>query len=198
MHEINSIASNITNEIKEKQNQIENLQINDENTFVQLKNDIDLLKSNIIIEESIPQNLYHRIERTVQISYGNENQDAELIDDDDDDDEEPVIVDFDRHDGRTGQHVIVQQTPATHEEGRISKVLNSQPVQHAIAVSLVKTIAHVGTTAATSTTIIAASTMAKTALIATACGIGAVAYGAGRLTMGATRKVWSIVFSSDD
>jgi hypothetical protein len=199
MHEIDSIASNKTNDIKEKQNQIENLNIKDDDSLHQLINDIDVLKSNIIIDESIPDNFGHRIERTIQILYDDDDEDQEIIDEDED---EPVIIDIDRHEGRAGDQVIMvvsapQQSPATHE-GRVSKVLNSQPVQHAIAVSLVKTLTHMSTIAATSTATVAATTMAKTALIATACGIGTVAYGAGRIAVGTTRKVWSLVFSSED
>jgi len=121
-------------------------------------------------------------------------------DDDDDDDDEPVIVDIDRHEARTGNQVVIapQQSPATNEEGRVSRVLNSQPVQHALAVGLVKTITQFGTIAATSTTTVAATTVAKTAIIATVCAVGTVAYGVGRIALGTTRKVWSLFVSSDE
>ncbi len=203
MHEIDSIASNITNEIKEKQNQIQTCNANDQKTLHQLKNDVELLKSNIIIHESIPDNFDQRIERSIRVLRNDENHDEEFIDDDDDDDDEPVIVDIDRHEARAGNQVVVvvaapQQSSAANQEGRVSKIFNSQPVQHALAVGLAKTFANMGTIAVTSTTTVAATTMAKTALIATVCGVGTVAYGVGKIAMGTTRKVWSIVFSSDE
>jgi len=207
LHEIDSISANLANEIKEKQNQIENVQIRDRKTLIQLKNDIGLLKSNIKINESIPENFQHRIERTIHVSRETENQDEEIIDDDDDDDvdddDEPVIIDIDRHEFQAGDKVVLvapspEQSSMKHEEGRVSKVFNSQPVQHALAVGLVKTLAQMGTIAATSTTTAAATTMAKTAMIATICGVGTVAYGVGRIAMGTTRKVWSLVVSSDE
>jgi chromosome segregation ATPase len=207
MHEIDSITTNLTNEIKEKQNQIENLQIHDKKIFHQLKNDIDSLKSNIKIDESIPENFEHRIQRTVRVTREEENHDEELVDVDDDDvdddDDEPVIVDIDRHDIRVGDKVVLvvaapQQSSMRNEEGQVSRILNSQPVQHALAVGLVKTLTQMGVIAATSTTTAAATTMAKTAIIATVCSVGTVAYGVGRIAMGTTRKVWSFVVSSDD
>lgn len=199
MHEINSVLSDIKNEIKEKQNQIESGNINDQKTILQLKNDIELLKSNIIIVESIPENFDQRIERTVRVLREDEDPDEEFIEDDD----EPVIVDIDRHEVRAGNQVVMvvsspEKSPRSNEEGRVSKILNSQPVQHALAVSLAKTMANMGTIAATSTATVAATTMAKTAVIATVCGIGTVAYGVGRIAMGTTRKVWSLVVSSDE
>ncbi|CAF3433182.1 unnamed protein product [Rotaria sp. Silwood1] len=205
MHEIDSITSNISNEIKEKQNQIEYLQTNNENILHKLKYDIDLLKSNLInINESIPDNFSHRIERTICVSRNDDNQDEEIIDDDTDDDyDEPVIVDIDRHETHVGNQVVMvvaspQQSSMRNEEGRISKIFNSQPIQHALSVGLVKTIAHMGTIAATSTTTVAATTMAKTAVIATACGIGTVAYGVGKIALGTTRKAWSLIVSSEE
>jgi len=210
MHEIDSITTNLTNEIKEKQDQIENLQIHDKKVFRQLKNDIDLLKSNIKIDESIPENLERRIERTVRVSREEENHDEELVDvddededDEDEDDDEPVIVDIDRHDVRVGDQVVLvvaapQQSSARHGEGQVSRVLNSEPVQRAIAAGLVKTLTQMGLIAATSTTTVAATTMAKTAIVATVCGVGTVAYGVGKIAMGTTRKVWSLVVSSDE
>jgi hypothetical protein len=196
LNEIDSMAKNQTNEIREKQNQIENLQIHDQKTFRRLKNDIDLLKSNIQIDQSIPENFDHRIERTIRVSRG---EAAEMIDDDDDDDE-PVIVEIDRPETRANnQVVLVAAAPSVkNDEGRVSKVFNSQPVQKALAVGLVKAVTQMGTIAATSTATVAATTMAKTAIIATVCGVGTVAYGVGRITMGTTRKVWSLVFSSEE
>ncbi|CAF1318853.1 unnamed protein product [Adineta steineri] len=195
MHEIDSIASNLTNEVKEKQNQFENCHIDDEKTVLQLKNDIDLLKSKINIIESVPDNFEQRIERTIRIVHNNENDDEEFVEDDD----EPVIVEFDRHEVRAGNQIVVMAAaPVTKEEGRVSKVFNSQPVQHALAVGLAKTLANMGTVAATSTATVAATTMAKTALIATACGIGTVAYTAGRIAVGTTRRVWSFVVTSEE
>ncbi|CAF1477197.1 unnamed protein product [Rotaria sordida] len=207
MNEIDSITSNITNEIKEKQNQINNLPTNNKNILHQLKHDINLLKSNPInINESIPENFSHRIQRTICISSNDENQDEEIIDsddDDDDDDDEPVIVDIDRYETHVGNQVVMvvaspQQSSIKNEEGRISKIFNSQPIQHAISVGLVKTLANMGTIAATSTTTAAATTMAKTVVIATACGIGTVAYGVGKIALGTTRKAWSLIVSSEE
>jgi hypothetical protein len=197
LSEIDSITSNITNEIKEKQNQIET---NDENALHQLKEDIESLKSNICIEQSIPENFDQRIERTIRVSHDAENEDEVIVDDDDD---EPVIIDFDRHEGRHGEQVLVvvaasQQSPVANAEGRVARIFKSEPVQHALAVSLAKTLANMGVVAATSTTTIAATTMAKTAIIATACGVGTVAYGVGRLAIGTTKKVWSLIVTSDD
>jgi hypothetical protein len=205
LSEIDSITINLTNEIKEKQNQIENHQIHDQKILRQLKNDINLLKSNIQINESIPENLENRIERTVRVSRQEETEDDEVFIDDDED--EPVIVDIDQHEVQVGDQLVLviaspEQSPVKKEEGRVSKVLNSEPVQRAIAASLARAITQMGTTvatsAATSTATVAATTMAKTAIIATVCGVGTVAYGVGKLAMGTTRKVWSLVVSSDE
>jgi len=110
-----------------------------------------------------------------------------------------VIVELGKHEGKE-QIVVVVSTapPATKQETRISKVFNSEPVQHALAVGLARTLTHVGTTAAATTATVAATTMAKTAIIATACGVGTVAYGVGRIAIGTTRRVWSLFASSDD
>ncbi|CAF0824741.1 unnamed protein product [Adineta ricciae] len=203
MHEIDSMVSNTANEVKEKQNQLRHCQKNDRDTLIQLKTDIDLLKSSIVIIESIPDNFEQRIERTVRVCIRNEDADMDdvFIDEEEDDDDEPVIVDIDRHETRSGDKILVvaaAPTPTSTREGTVSRIFNSRPVQNAIATGITRTLVNVGTIAATSTTTVAATTMAKTALIATACGVGTVAYGVGRIAMGTTRKVWSLVMSSDD
>ncbi|CAF4635176.1 unnamed protein product, partial [Rotaria magnacalcarata] len=79
-----------------KQNQIESLHTADPNNLHELKHEIELLKSYLIVNESIPENLSQRIERTICILQNGNN--TEILDDDDiDDDDEPVIVDIDRH-----------------------------------------------------------------------------------------------------
>ncbi|CAF2030732.1 unnamed protein product [Rotaria magnacalcarata] len=201
LNEIDSIASNIENEIKEKQNQIENLHTVDPNNLHELKHEIELLKSYLIVNESIPENFSQRIERTICILQNGNN--TEILDDDDiDDDDEPVIVDIDRHEARAGNHVVMvvaaPQQPTVNHEGTVSKIVNSQSMQRIIAITLAKTLANVGTIAATTTTTAAATTMAKTAIIATACGIGTVAYGVGKIAIGTTKKVWSLVVSSEE
>lgn len=201
LQEIESMTINLTNEIKEKQSQIEHLDIHDEKKCLQLKTNINSLKSPIKIEESLPENFQYRIERTIRITHGEENQDEEFIDDDED---EPVIVDIDRHEVHVGDQVVLvvatpeQSSGGKQQEGTVSKVFNSQPVQHALSVGLAKALAQMGTIAATTTTTAAATTMAKTAIIATVCGVGTVAYGVGRLAMGTSRKVWSLVVSSEE
>lgn len=185
LHEINAIAS-------DRLERIENIHQHDDE---QIHREIEQLKSNIRVIESIPENFAKRIERTIRID------DEEMIEvDAEDDDDEPVIVDIDRdetpHQDRVT--VIFAAQPAVPRESTASKVFNSQPVQHAIGVTLVKALTHVGTVAAASTTTVAATTMAKTAVIAAACGVGTVAYGVGRIAMGTTRKIWSLVVSSDD
>ena len=197
MYEIDSLSSDITNEIKEKQNQIRNLQTDDQTNRLQLKHDIDALKSNIIIHETIPENFHYRIERTVRVSRHDDDQNEEIIDD------EPVLVNIDSDEMQVENRIpstvsVSRQSSMTNGEGQILKVLNSPPVQHGLATGLTKTFVHIGTVAATSTTTVAATTMAKTALIATACGVGTLVYGVGKVTMGTTRKLWSLVASSDE
>ncbi|CAF0825866.1 unnamed protein product [Adineta ricciae] len=204
MHEIDSIVSNAANEVREKQNQLRHCQKNDRDTLTQLKADIDSLKSSIVIIESIPDNFEQRIERTVRVCTRNEDADTDDVfidEEEEDDDDEPVIVDIDRHETRSGDKILVvatAPTPVSTREGTVSRIFNSRPVQNAIATGITRTLVNVGTIAATSTTTVAATTMAKTALIATACGVGTVAYGVGKIAMGTTRKVWSLVMSSDD
>lgn len=202
LNEIDAITATIDREVKEKQDQIQNLQKNDQHGFEELKHEIEALKSNLIIHDSIPENFSKRIERTILISY---NEDGELVEDDmeeEDDDDEPVIVDIDRNETRIGDRVVMVVTPqqptTTNREGTVSKFLNSQPIQNAIALHLVRALANVGTIAATSTTTAAATTMAKTAIIATACGVGTVAYGVGKIAIVTTKKAWSLMFSSDE
>jgi hypothetical protein len=203
LHEIDSIAEDVSNEIKEKQKQLKKVNIHDQKIYIQLKNDIDLLKSNIQIDQSIPANFEQRIERTIHVSRQEENSGAEFIDDEDeedDDDDEPVLIDIDRHEARVREQAALaaEQASMTHREGRVSKIFYSEPVQHSLAIGLAKTIAQMGAVAATSTTTVAATTMAKTAIIATACGVGTVAYGVGKIAIGTTRKIWSWAVSSDE
>ena len=202
LHEIDSIADDINSEIKDKQKQLKTINIHDQKIYLQLKNDINLLKSNIQIEQSIPANLEQRIERTVRVSRKETNSDAEFVDDEDeeDDDDEPVLIDIDEHEARIREQAALaaEHLPVKHEEGRVSKIFYSEPVQRSIAIGIAKTVAQMGAVAATSTTTIAATTMAKTAIIATACAVGTVTYGVGKIAVGATQKVWSWAFSSDD
>lgn len=203
LHEIDSIASNRTNEIREKQQQLHHVNANDANAVRQFERDIDVLKSNIAVHEMIPENLQRRLERTIVIRSDDGQDDAELVGDDAEEDDEPVIIDIDQSDGKHGERVmvVIAASPpwsATNTESRVSRVFNSQPVQRALAASLVRTLTQMTTVAAASTTTVAATTMAKTALIATACGIGTVAYGVGRVAVGTTQRIWSFVVSSDD
>jgi hypothetical protein len=205
LHEIDSIAEDINNGIKEKQKQLKTINIHDEKIYLQLKNDINSLKSNIQIEQSVPASLEQRIERTVRVSRKEADSDAEFVDDEDeeDDDDEPVLIDIDQHEAQIREQAALaaepaERSPVKHEEGRVSKIFYSEPVQRSIAIGVAKTIAQMGAVAATSTTTIAATTMAKTAIIATACAVGTVTYGVGKVAIGATQKVWSWAFSSDD
>lgn len=203
LDEINGIASNRTNEINDRRNRMQKFDRNDQHLVQQFKNEVNALKSDIGVLESIPESFDRRIERTIRIQYTDEQQDDDVFDDEAEDDDEPVIVDFEKDHAHTGNRVtvLVAAAPATgttHTEGRVARVFNSQPVQHALAVSLVKTLAQMGTIAAASTTTAAATSMAKTAVVATACGIGAVAYGVGKIAVGTTRKIYSLVVSSDE
>lgn len=195
LHDIDSIAEEWMNEIQEKQNQIKNAKVTDRKTYMRLKHDVDLLKSKIRVIESIPENLQTRIDRTVHVSRGEGNVDDEpiLVDLDQDSDEDELIDDQD------------EQVPMHHEEeyeeekeGRVAKILHSEPVQHSIAVGLAKAITQMTMVTATSTTTVAATTMAKTAIIATVCGVGTVAYGVGKIAFGTTRRIWSWARSSDE
>jgi hypothetical protein len=179
LNEIDEIALSIINEIKEKQNQLEQqIIINDKTILLKLQHEIDELKSNIIINQTIPDNFHHFIEQTIHIKRDNENQD-------DDDDDDLVIIDIDENEGK------IIELSTTNSESRISKIINSEPVQQALAISLSETLTRIGTVAATSSTTIAATAIAKTALLTTA-------YGIGRIAKGTTKKVWSLVTSSND
>ncbi|CAF1221167.1 unnamed protein product [Adineta steineri] len=188
LNEIDTIALNITNEIKDKQNQLENIQINDKTTLLKLQHEIDQLKSDIIIDQMIPENLYHQIERTIHIKR-DENQD--------DDDDDLVIIDIENNEEKNEKHikVVLSSSTTTNSENRVSKIFKSEPVQQALTIGLTQTLTHMGTMAATSTTTIAATAIAKTALLTTAGGIGAMAYGIGRVAAGTTIKLWSFVNS---
>ena len=203
LEEINGIASDRVGEIKDYRKRIQKVDRHDQQLVQQLKAEVEALKSDIAVLESIPENFNHRIERTVQIQSDAEQEDNDVFEEEDDDDDAPVIVDFERDYGHHGDRVTVLVAAAPpsatpQPEGRVARMFNSQPVQHALAVSLVKAMAQMGTIAATSTTTVAATTMAKTAVIATACGIGTVAYGVGRIAMGTTRKIYSLVVSSEE
>jgi len=185
LNEIDEIALSIINEIKEKQNQLEQqIIINDKTTLLKLQHEIDELKSNIIINQTIPDNFHHFIEQTIHIKRDNENQD--------DDDDDLVIIDIDENEGK------IIELSTTNSESRISKIINSEPVQQALAISLSETLTRIGTVAATSSTTIAATAIAKTALLTTACGLGTMVYGLGILAIGATKKAWALVITSDN
>ncbi|CAF4404360.1 unnamed protein product, partial [Adineta steineri] len=161
LNEIDTIALNITNEIKDKQNQLENIQINDKTTLLKLQHEIDQLKSDIIIDQMIPENLYHQIERTIHIKR-DENED--------DDDDDLVIIDIENNEEKNEKHikVVLSSSTITNSENRVSKIFKSEPVQQALTIGLTQTLTHMGTMAATSTTTIAATAIAKTALLTTA------------------------------
>jgi hypothetical protein len=153
-----------------------------EKIYLNRLNEIDQLKSNIIVDQIIPENFHHLIERTIRVKR-------------DDDDDDFVIID--KNEDKFGDQVIVVLS-APPTETRVSKIFNSEPVQQVLAVGLAQTLTHMGTIAATSTTTIAATTMAKTALLTTACGLGTIACGMGRMAMGTTKKICSLVVSSDN
>jgi hypothetical protein len=179
LNEIDEIAFNLINEIKEKQNQLE--QTNDKITLLKLQHEIEQLKSEIIVDQRIPENFHHLIERTIRVQR-----------DEDQDDDDLVIIDIE---DKIGEQVLVI-LPPTNSESRVSKILHSEPVQQALAVTLTNTLTHMGTLAATSTATIAATTLAKTALITTASGLGTMAFGMGKIALSTTQKVWSLMTSS--
>ena len=164
-----------------------------------LEEEIDQLKSSICVIESIPDNFGKRIDRTIRID-DDEMVRVDADDEFEDDDDEPVIVDIAdgqmKHEDRLT--VVFATQPAAPAQSVASKVFNSQPVQHAIGVTLARALTNVGTIAATTTTTAAATTMAKTVVIAAACGVGTVAYGVGRIAVGTSKKLWSLVASSDE
>lgn len=169
LNEIDEKALNINNEIKEKQNQLEQqIKINNKTTLLKLQHDIDQLKSDIIIDQTIPDNFHHLIQRTIHVNRDDENQD--------DDDDDFVIINIDKH----------EEKIETNSESRITKILNSQPVQQALTVTLAQTLTQVGAIAITNPTTVAATAIAKAALITTA-------YGLGRIAIGTTKKVCSFM-----
>jgi len=170
LNEIDEITLNIINEIKEKQNQLEQDKIN----LFKLQNEIDEFKTDIIINQIIPENFHQFIEQTICIKR-----------DDDDDDDDFVIIDIDKNDEK------FVEIPLINSENCLSKIFHSEPVQQALAVSLANALTRMGTMAATSTTTIAATTMAKTVLLTTA-------YGIGRIAMDTTKKILALVISSND
>ena len=145
--------------------------------------------SSIIVHQTIPENFHNLIERTIWIKTDEDDQT--------DTDDDLVIIDIDTGEERTGEKVLVVLPPTDQSEGRVSKILHSEPIQQAIAATLVKTLTHVGTLAATSATTAAATTMAKTAVISTACGLGTMAVGMGKIAIVTTQKVWSLLTSSN-
>jgi hypothetical protein len=169
LNEIDEITLNIINEIKEKQNQLEQ----DKTNLFKLQNEIDEFKTDIIINQTIPENFHQLIEQTICIKR------------DDDDDDDFVIIDIDKNEEK------FVEIPLINSENCISKIFHSEPVQQALAVSLANALTRMGTMAATSTTTIAATIMAKKVLLTTA-------YGIGKITMGTTKKVWALVISSND
>jgi hypothetical protein len=169
LNEIDEITLNIINEIKEKQNQLEQ----DKTNLFKLQNEIDEFKTDIIINQTIPEDFHQLIEQTICIKR------------DDDDDDDFVIIDIDKNEEK------FVEIPLINSENCISKIFHSEPVQQALAVSLANALTRMGTMAATSTTTIAATIMAKKVLLTTA-------YGIGKITMGTTKKVWAFVISSND
>ena len=192
LHDIDCIAEEWMNEIEEKQNQMKDAKVTDRTTYMQLKHDVDLLKSKIRVIESMPENLQTRIDQTVRVSREGENVD-----------DEPILVDFEQDSDREEELMDDgdEQASVHHEEqeeGRVAKILHSEPVQRSIAMGVAKVITQMTVVAATSTTTVAATTMAKTAIIATVCGVGTVAYGVGKIAFGTTRRIWSWARSSDE
>lgn len=208
LKQINTITSERDEQIQELHKQIRNLDPNDKKSIHQAKQTVEILKSPINIIDSVSENFQKKLQRTIRIQKSSmmnkhEIEEFDALDESDaedaneDDEEEPVIVDFENedHSHDEKQVTIVQVRPA--EPTRMSRIFYSQPVQHALGVTLVKGLGHVGTIAAVSTTTAAATTMAKTAVITTACGIGTLAYGVGKVAICATQKVWSMVVSDD-
>lgn len=146
--------------------------------------------SNILIHQSIPDNFQNLIERTIRIKTDAEDSTG------DDEDDDLVIIDVETNQEQHGERVLVVLPNPDNPESRVSKILHSEPVQQAITATLVKTITHMGTLAATSATTAAATTMAKTAVLSTACGLGTMAVGMGKIAIVTTQKVWSIITSS--
>ena len=68
LYEINAMTLDITNEIKEKQYEIEQVNSNDKTTLLQLQEEIDEFKSNINIHQCIPDDFQQIIERTIRVS----------------------------------------------------------------------------------------------------------------------------------
>ena len=186
LNQIDTMASEIDEEVKRQETALKATRRNDTHALLKLQHQIDELEPEILVEHHIPENFQQLLERTIRV------QDANASVDDEDDD--LVIVDIQKP---AEQVLVVLPSTATHSETTVSKLLTSEPVQQVIAVGLAKTLAAMGAMAATSTTTIAATAIAKTALLTTACGLGTVAYGMSRLAMGTSRKVWSLVISSD-
>lgn len=164
LNEIDELALNIKNEIEDKYNEIKT---NNQKIAILLKlqHDIDHLKSNIIVDQIIPKDFHHLIEQTIHIKCDNND-----IDEDDD----FVIVNIDKNEEKT----------ESNPDNCITKIFNSTAVQQALTVSMAQTLTYMGTIAITNPTTIAATTIAKTALLTSA-------YGLGKIAMNTTKKFWS-------
>ncbi|CAF0937255.1 unnamed protein product [Adineta ricciae] len=188
MNDIDIMAANIEEEIKEKQSELERTRKKNTHTLLKLQHQIDELKPNIIVEQQIPDNLHELLERTIRVQCDDVSIDDDL-----------VIIDIHKHEEKSSEkiYVVLPHSTANKPENPVSKLLTSEPVQQALAVGIVKTLTHVGTIAATNTTTVAATTMAKTALLTTACGLSTIAYGMAAIALGTTKKVCSFVLSSN-
>lgn len=181
LNDIDAMAADIEEEIKEKQSELERVRKKDAHALLKLQHQIDELKSNIIVEQRIPNDLHELLERTVRVQHDDISIDDDL-----------VIIDVHKHD-----YVVLPSSAAIKPDNPVSKLLTSEPVQQALAVGIAKTLTHVGTMAATSTTTVTATAMAKTALLTTTCGLSTMAYGMAAIALGTTKKVCSFMLSSN-
>jgi hypothetical protein len=172
---LNEIDSTILNRNEKIGETLENLNTDDRSTLQRLRHEIDELNSNIIIKETIPEDFRRLLEQTIHIQ-----------EDNDDDDDDFVMINDEKY------HTVSPSILLSDRESRASKVFHSEPVQHVLTVGLTQALSHAGTMAAASTPAIAAAAMAKTFLFGTACGMGTLAYGMGRVAMGTSKRVWSL------
>ncbi|CAF1487904.1 unnamed protein product [Adineta ricciae] len=188
LNAIDIMAANIEEEIKEKQSALERTRKTDTHTLLKLQHQIDEFKSNIIVEQQIPDNLHELLERTIRVQCDDISIDDDL-----------VIIDIHKHEEKSSEqiYVVLPHSTVNKPENPVSKILTSEPVQQALAVGIVKTLTHVGTIAATSTTTVAATAVAKTALLTTAGSLSTLAYGMTAIALSTTKKVCSFVFSSN-
>lgn len=155
--------------------------LNEIDAMILDRNEIEELNSNIIIKETIPEDFHRLIEQTIHIQ--------------EDGDDDFVMIDDEEDHVHARRKLISSTSPSmslSDHESRASKIFHSEPVQHVLTVGLTQALSHAGTMAATSTPAIAAAAMAKTFLFGTACGMGTLAYGMGKVAMGTTRRVWSL------